>query len=325
MRKKAQRTVAELAEGIVAQKPRAIARGITLIENRAEGIEELLNTIHPHTGNAQRIGVTGPPGAGKSTLVTAMVETYRAQKMTVGVVAVDPSSPFTGGALLGDRVRMESLTLDQGVFIRSMASRGATGGLSISAQEAADVLDAAGFDIVLIETVGVGQSELAIAGSCDTAVLVLVPESGDGVQVLKAGVMEIADIYVVNKSDRPDAHLLIAEIVETLKFREVEDHMWVPPVLSTVANNGRGVADLIDVLDNRNRFLTTSGEGERRRRRRLKRHARDVADRMVQQNFWQDTTATRVLEERLDEVVGGEMSAYELARNIVALHRNNPE
>ncbi len=269
--------------------------------------------------------MTGPPGAGKSTLVAAMVETYRAQKMTVGVVAVDPSSPFTGGALLGDRVRMESLTLDPGVFIRSMASRGATGGLSISAQEAADVLDAAGFDIVLIETVGVGQSELAIAGSCDTAVLVLVPESGDGVQVLKAGVMEIADVYVVNKSDRPDANLLITEILETLKLREVVDHAWVPPVLSTVATSGGGVADLIDTLDNRRRFLTTSGEGERRRRRRLKRHTRDVADRMVQQNFWQDTSATRVLEERLDEVVGGGMSAYELARNIVALHRNNPE
>lgn len=321
MSQAAQRTVAELAQGIQARHLRAVARAISLVENRSDGIDELLTTIHPMTGHAQRIGVTGPPGAGKSTLVASMVSAYRQLNKSVGVVAVDPSSPFTGGALLGDRVRMEALTLDPGVFIRSMASRGAAGGLSVSAQEACDVLDAAGFDIVIVETVGVGQSELAIAGSCDTAVLVLVPESGDGVQVLKAGVMEIADIYVINKSDRPDAPLLVTEILETLKLNAShKDRPWAPPVLSTVATEGQGIAELIAALDERNLFLESSGEGQRRRRERLKRHTHDVVDRMVQQQFWNDGIAVQSIDDKLDDVVGGKMSAYELAKTIVEMH-----
>ena len=189
-------------------KPAALARVVSIVENHRDGFEEILSALHSRTGRARRIGITGPPGAGKSTITALLVKTYRDAGLRVGVIAVDPTSPFTGGALLGDRVRMESVALDPGVFIRSMATRGSLGGLAAATREVADVLDAFGFDRLLIETVGVGQSELDVARTADSTVLVLVPESGDSIQTLKAGVMEIADIFVVNKADRPGADRL---------------------------------------------------------------------------------------------------------------------
>ena len=182
-----------------AGKTAALARAISIVENHRAGFEELLATWHPKLGHARRIGITGPPGAGKSTLTTSLTRAFRAQGLTVGIVAVDPTSPFTGGALLGDRIRMEDVALDPGVYIRSLATRGSLGGLSAATRETADVLDAFGVDRVLIETVGVGQSELDVARTADTSVVVLVPESGDSIQTLKAGLMEIADIFTVNK------------------------------------------------------------------------------------------------------------------------------
>ncbi|HSE45167.1 MAG TPA: methylmalonyl Co-A mutase-associated GTPase MeaB [Gemmatimonadales bacterium] len=196
-----------------------LARAISQVENGRAGFEALLSAIHPTLGHARRIGITGPPGAGKSTLTERLVQVLRAKGHTVAVVAVDPTSPFTGGALLGDRIRMESVALDPGVYIRSMATRGSLGGLATTTREVCDVLDAAGFDRILIETVGVGQSELDVGRSADTTVLVLVPESGDGIQTLKSGVMEIGDIFVVNKSDRPGADRLRQEIEITLGIR----------------------------------------------------------------------------------------------------------
>ena len=210
-----QRLLADFEAG----KKAALARVVSIVENHRAGFDRLLASLHARVGHARRIGVTGPPGAGKSTLTTALVTVFRASGLTVGVVAVDPTSPFTGGALLGDRIRMESVALDPGVFIRSMATRGSLGGLAATTREVADVLDAFGLDRILIETVGVGQTELEIARTADSSVVVLVPESGDSIQTMKAGLMEIADLFVVNKSDRPGADRLRHELELMLGLR----------------------------------------------------------------------------------------------------------
>ena len=195
-------------------------------------------------GRAHRVGITGPPGAGKSTLTSGLIRHWRGQGKTVAVVAVDPSSPRTGGALLGDRIRMESVALDPGVFIRSMATRGALGGLARGTRAVSDVLDAAGYDIVVVETVGVGQTELDVVSATDTTVLVLVPESGDGIQALKSGLMEVADVFAVNKSDRPAAERMVGEIRTAIKLTAHAEGAWTPPVVATIATSGSGIEDL---------------------------------------------------------------------------------
>jgi LAO/AO transport system kinase len=209
----------ELLDGFRARKRVALTRIISIVENQRPGFRALLNELHEQLGRAHRIGITGPPGAGKSTLTAALIAHYRSKGETVAVIAVDPTSPFTGGALLGDRIRMNEISMDSGVFIRSMATRGSLGGLALTTREVADVMDAYGFDRVLVETVGVGQSELDIAAAADSTVVVLVPESGDGIQAMKAGLMEAADLFVVNKSDRPGADRLAREVSMMLHLR----------------------------------------------------------------------------------------------------------
>jgi len=337
-------SIERIVEGLERREPAALARAISLVENQRDGFERLLSHVHAGLGRgtARRIGVTGPPGAGKSTLTERLIQRFRARQLGVGVVAVDPTSPFTGGALLGDRIRMESAGLDPGVFIRSMATRGAHGGLATTTEEVADLLEAFGFERILIETVGVGQTELDVARTAESTVLVLVPESGDGIQTLKAGVMEIADIYVINKSDRPGADKLRQEVEVMLgirrgnAFRHVAPHHrpeartgkdgegrgktgeeWEPPVLATVASKGEGVDDLVTALDRHFVHLQQSGKLAARRRERLAQRTRAVLERAVQQWITEDGRAEQLLAARLDDVADGRRSPYDVAAEIL--------
>ena len=259
----------QLAERLMAGETRALARAIRMVEDRDPGIAALLRQVRERAGRARVIGVTGPPGSGKSTLCDQIIQRWRAAGHAVGVIAVDPSSPFTGGAILGDRVRMVRHTLDPGVFIRSMAARGHLGGLAAAAREAIRLLDAAGRDRCLLETVGVGQSELEVMETADTTIVVTTPVTGDAVQILKAGILEIADIFVVNKADLPGASKVVRDLRELV--RQGKRHReWAPPVILTVAETGDGIDELVLAIDEHGTAIAASGELERRRVRRLR-------------------------------------------------------
>jgi LAO/AO transport system kinase len=297
----------------------AIARAISAVENELEGSADLLRSIFTRTGRSYRIGITGPPGAGKSTITNKLARFYRNQGVSVGIIAVDPTSPFTGGALLGDRVRMTDVDLDQGVFIRSMASRGSLGGLSRKAIEAADVLDAAGKDVVIMETVGVGQSELDIAGAADTTVVVLVPESGDSIQAMKAGLMEIADFFVLNKADRAGADQAVMSIQMILNIRK--DEGWKPDVLKSIASEGTGITEVAARIAEHRTYLETSGRLTLKRSARIERRIRELVSDQLREDFWTPDREA-LLRERVRGVMELHSTPYETARELL-LHFHN--
>ncbi len=264
-----------IVEGVAAGSFRRIGQAISALE-RDGGAPDLLRSLFPSTGRARVLGITGPPGAGKSTLVLRLAQAYRRQGRRVGIVAVDPSSPFTGGAILGDRIRMSEIYTDPAVFIRSMATRGSLGGLARATSDAVDVLDAAGFDVVIIETVGVGQDEVDIVKAAESTAVVLVPGQGDDIQAIKAGILEIADVFVVNKSDRDGAARTEAELAMMLDLTPARG--WRPPIVRTVAPSGQGVADAVAAFASHEAFLASEGEGARRAERRARARLLAVLD-----------------------------------------------
>jgi len=305
-------------EDIRAGNPRALARAITSVENRDPNSSALLKALFAHSGNARILGLTGSPGAGKSTLVDALAREYRKQQKTIGIVAVDPTSPFSGGAILGDRIRMSSHHTDPGIFIRSMATRGALGGLSHTTADIATVLDASGRDLVMIETVGVGQDEIDIVRLADVTLVILVPGMGDDVQSIKAGIMEIADIFVINKADRDGADRVEREIRAMQSLAHPRTDNWTPPVLKTVAADGTGVPELAAAIDSYEKFLDSTELGRKRRmenwRNRLISMLRDeLLERVLRQQM-SDEDATRYAA----EVAEHKRDPYTLIDEIIA-------
>jgi LAO/AO transport system kinase len=302
-----------LSDRVMNGDPRAIARAISLIEDEAPEGAELIRHIFPRTGRAYLIGVTGAPGAGKSTLVDRLISELRRRGRSVGVVAVDPTSPFSGGAILGDRVRMQAHAGDDGVFIRSMATRGQLCGLARASGEAALVLDAAGKDVVLIETVGVGQDEVDIVRTADVSIVMLVPGSGDEVQALKAGIMEIADIFVVNKADREGADRTVASIRALLSLEVFGEGRWRPPIMKTEATTGAGVSELADAID-RFRAHTAAVQGERRRARAEWRVRELLSHRFLR--HVEQRLAPGEFDRLLDRITAREIDPYSVVEEI---------
>jgi LAO/AO transport system kinase len=339
-----------LLERFRAGKEVALARAISMVEDERAGFQAFLHAALETPRFSKRIGFTGPPGSGKSTLVAALTRAYREREEKVAVVAVDPTSPYSGGALLGDRIRMNDLATDPEIFIRSMATRGSLGGLATTTKEVLDLMDAFGFQRVLVETVGVGQTELEITGAADTVVVVLVPESGDAIQAMKAGLMEIADIFVVNKSDRPGAERLVKDLRLALHLREgealkdvpahhgidlkrvgipekelqqvagssEEEGGWEIPVLQTTAHSGEGVDGLMEAISSHRSFLERTGALQVRREARAAGRVRDVVEREIRRLTWRHAGVRRVLEKGVGEIVEGRETPYSMAGAIIS-------
>ena len=334
----------ELVEGILAGEHRALARAITTIENRAEGYRELVSALHAHAGSADVIGITGSPGAGKSTLVDKMAATYRERGLTVGVIAIDPSSPYSGGAVLGDRIRMGSNVGDMDVFFRSMSARGSLGGLSAATSDAVTALDAFGKDKVIIETVGAGQNEIDIVRTADSVAVLVPPGSGDDVQMLKAGILEIADLFVVNKADLDGADRTVQELRELVEYQQggvpsdvghhgataetveglgpgsggSDDNGWTPPIVETVANRGEGVEELLAALADHRTHLEESGEGEEQTRTRYAEEVRTLLREDLNGLLAAEIDRRGGLDAYVEDILAGETDPYSVADELLA-------
>lgn len=312
----------DFIKNLLNRDKRSIARGITYIESDNEKSEYLLDKVYSNCGRAYRIGITGPPGAGKSTITNQLAKYVRTLNKTVGIIAVDPTSPFSGGALLGDRVRMSEIGNDQGIFIRSMATRGSLGGLSKKAVDAADILDAAGYDFIIYETVGVGQSELDIMKAADTTIVVVVPESGDSVQAMKAGLMEIADIFVVNKSDRPGSDQAVNALKTILFLKSHDEKTWMPPILKAIAAENKGILEIFSEIDKHRNFLMQFETYLSNREHKTKSRVKEIVETKILKELWKSENE-QLLNQSIEKVVIGKVSPYKIAGDIINNFKEN--
>ncbi|RLF27601.1 MAG: methylmalonyl Co-A mutase-associated GTPase MeaB [Thermoplasmata archaeon] len=306
----------ELASKVLKGDTRSVARLITLVENNSRNAANAMKIIHKHTGNAHVVGVTGVMGSGKSTLIYELARGYRKQGKTVGIVGIDPTSPFTGGALLGDRIRMQELACDSGVFIRSMGTRGALGGLTGAIFDVIEILDASGKDVVLVETVGVGQGEVDVVKMADTTLVVLVPGLGDSIQAIKAGIMEIADVFVVNKADRPGVDRAVAELESMLDLKHVEGERRTP-VVKTVARKGEGVSELIQKIDNHMNYLKEQNLLELRRRKRYEAELVEIIRRELMSYIFDEKRLKGKIDDLVDRISMKKMDPYTGAEEVL--------
>jgi len=313
--------VTELLSGILNFDKRSISRSISLIENDLHKGLSLLEKIYPYTGKAYTIGITGPPGAGKSTITNSLATLLAKNKYKIGIIAVDPTSPFTGGALLGDRIRMTELSSLENIYIRSMATRGSLGGLSKSVYEASLIIDAAGADFIIVETVGVGQSELDIAETADTTVVVLVPESGDSVQAMKAGLMEIADIFILNKSDREGADAFVTTLKNIISLKPKSEYNWDTPIIKTIATKDIGIDKLTDEIFHHSKYLQESGILEKKRKTHIKRKVCELVAEKLRVYFW-DEDKLRYLDSKLEDLLLRKDNPYHLVETLLEIFRN---
>jgi LAO/AO transport system kinase len=311
--------VPELVDRARQADPRAVARLITLVESDSPKLREVAELLMPFTGHAQVVGITGSPGVGKSTSTSALVTALRQADKRVGVLAVDPSSPFSGGALLGDRVRMQEHATDPGVFIRSMATRGHLGGLAAAAPQALRILDAVGCDVVLIETVGVGQSEVEVVQLADTTMVLLAPGMGDGIQAAKAGILEIADVFVVNKADRDGADQVARDLryMQSLGGKHSEAGNWRPPIVKTIAARAEGIDDVVAAIEKHREWMAQSGELQRRREARAEAEVEAIAVEIVRRKFG-EVHGAAALHELAARVAAGKFDPYGAADELVA-------
>lgn len=312
----------EILDGVKNSNKKAIARALSEIENNSKLSEQILDNIANSFGKSYRIGITGPPGAGKSTLTNQLVKLLVEKNYRVGVIAIDPTSPFTGGALLGDRIRMNEIGLHPNVFIRSMASRGSLGGLSRYASEAGDIFDAANFDYTIFETVGVGQSELDVANTVDTTIVVLVPESGDSIQAMKAGLMEIGDIFVMNKSDRAGADNAVASLEFILSFKDHDENTWISPIVKTIAAENKGTNELFDKIVKHREYLIQTNQLNERRLNRIRNRIKELITNSLRKELW-TVERNKILDEKIVSMLEGKMKLSEVVQELLENFKNN--